>query len=287
MGIRTGSKPTSELDEQLNYGDPVDDEDNVTMCPDLPIELFDVLASEIKQEDAILRKGRINGKGPLWSTMLCNQLYALAAMVPTHAREAAQSAAVRGATLSQLMKIQTIINQGLQAHDFYGEEDDAKLFLYVRATSVTRMALECVTRSWLTATFSARLVTNEEGGYDLVQFCIKHILQAYTNQTALTKVIGTPWNRVMMNLGPTKLLSQLFLKLCSCERNLAVMATIKNANLALYNLSRYGEPSMRLEATEFLTKIAILSSNSMKEAQKKELERKIEAAKMAEFESTR
>jgi len=232
---------------------------NVTVCTTPPPEMFDVLAAEISKEDSFLRCERTKqNTGPLWSTLLLNQIYALAAMVPFYPKGAAHSPSVRGATLSQLIKVQTILATGLQAKDLYDDEEDGKLFLYVRATSALRIALQCVTSSWLSTGFGSRFAISEEGGRDLVQFCIRHIMQTYDKKAALTKVLGTPWERLMMNQGPTKLLCDLFVDICSSEGNLIEVARINNADKALHSLARFGENDIRQTATGLLTKVALI-----------------------------
>jgi len=63
----------------------------------------------------------------------------------------------------------------------------------------------------------------------------------------------------MVTQGSTSLLSELFLKIASTDINLVELSKIKNAHMALYNLSRYGEQHMREQSTELLTKIAVIS----------------------------
>eukprot|EP00397_Hematodinium_sp_SG-2012_P000244 GEMP01000244.1.p1 GENE.GEMP01000244.1~~GEMP01000244.1.p1 ORF type:complete len:1089 (+),score=233.94 GEMP01000244.1:4462-7728(+) len=259
----TGEDVHTKVARAIGADENLQDYPAVAMCPTPPVELFDMLAAEIKKEDAALRHARAsaNERGPMWSTLLMNAVYALAVMVPFYPKPAAHSTSVRGATLGQLMKIQAILNTGLQAKDLYADEEDCKLFLYVRATSVIRMALQCVTSSWLAAGFGSRFAVSEEGGYDLIQFCIKHILHTYSNKYVMMKALGTPWERMMMNQGPTQLLCELFLKICSSDGNLIKIARMPNAHKALHSLSRYAEPEVRPVATQLLTKVAMIQLN--------------------------
>ena len=114
-----------------------------------------------------------------------NLLYALASCVMFHQKSASQSNKIRGAALFQLMKIQNILSQKIQARDLYARDDtvDQKLFLYVRATSTVRSSLQCVINSWLSTGFTSKIaLSNEQGGYDLMTYCSKHIIQAFNNK---------------------------------------------------------------------------------------------------------
>jgi hypothetical protein len=236
----------------------------VADCGPPPALLLDLLAQEALREDLRLQQAKGNGphtRGPLFSTMLCNVLYALAVVVPAHPKTAAHSAAVRGAAFSQLMKVQTIVAQSVQPSQLYDKTDGKreKLFLYVRATACIRQALQCIMASWPSAEFGAQFAISEEGGRDLIQYCTKHINQVYNSKTALTKVLGTPWERLMLSQGPTAMIAELLLTVCSSEANLKEVSKL-GGEAALHSLSRYGESTQtRQQATMLLTKLAVMT----------------------------
>jgi len=230
------------------------------------VELLDYLAREILSEDQRLKDGQKPDeqgvkRGPLFSTILCHLLYALSVLVPIHPKAAANSAAVRGAAFMQLMKIQTMVAQSVQPTTIYDPADvreKQKLFLYSRATACIRSALQSITGSWLAADFGARFAVTEEGGRDFIQYCTKHINQAYNNKTALTKVLGTPWERVMLSQGPTQTIAELLLIVCSTDANLREVKSM-GGEASLHSLSRFGEsPQVKQQATMLLTKLAVL-----------------------------
>jgi len=194
--------------------------------------------------------------------MLCNLLYALAVIVPAHPQIAAHSAAVRGAAFSQLIKVQNIVAQAVQPSQLFDPVTDgkrAKLFMYVRATACIRQALQSIMGSWLSADFGVRFVVTEEGGKDFIQYCTKHINQVYNSKTALTKVLGTPWERLMLSQGPTTMIAELLLAVCSSDANLKEVSKL-GGEAALHNLSRYGESTQaRQQATMLLTKLAVMT----------------------------
>jgi hypothetical protein len=237
----------------------------VAECPAPPALLLDVLAQEVLREDLRLQQAKGNGphsRGPLFSTMLCNLLYALAVTVPTHPETAANSAAVRGAAFSQLIKVQTIVAQSVQPRQLFDAADGKreKLFLYVRATACIREALQCIMASWFAADFGVRFAISEEGGRDFIQYCTKHVNQVYNNKTALTKVLGTPWERLMLSQGPTTMIAELLLTICSSDVNLAEVSKL-GGETALHSLSRYGESTQtRQQATMLLTKLAVMAN---------------------------
>uniref|UniRef100_A0A7S2JHE2 Uncharacterized protein n=1 Tax=Zooxanthella nutricula TaxID=1333877 RepID=A0A7S2JHE2_9DINO len=195
--------------------------------------------------------------------MLCHLLYSLAVMVPLHPKAAANSAAVRGAAFAQLMKVQNIIANGVQPQALFDPADGArgKLFLYVQATACIRSALQSITGSWFAADFGARFAVSEEGGRDFIQYCTKHLQQVYNNKTAMTRVLGTPWERVMLSQGPTSTIAELLLVICSSDANLKEISKL-GGEQALHALSRYGEGAqIRQQATMLLTKMAVMQQH--------------------------
>jgi hypothetical protein len=228
-----------------------------------PEVLLHKLAKEALQEDARLREQQAGNLGPLFSTFLCHVLFSLAVMVPVHPKAAAQASAVRGAAFSQLMKVQGIIAQSIQPRALYDPADGKareKVFLYVRTTSCIRMALQCIMGSWFSAGFGASFAVTEEGGKDFIQYCSKHINQVYNNKTALTRAVGTPWERMMLTQGPTATIAELLLVICSSDSNLQEVSRF-GGETALHSLSRFGETSeVRQQATMLLTKLAVIAT---------------------------
>jgi hypothetical protein len=234
----------------------------VAECPPAPAALLDRLAEEVLHEDLRLKQQQVRGEGPIFSSKLCHLLYALAVMVPTHPKVAAHSSAVRGAAFAQLMKVQTIIAQSIGSKELYdiGDGHRAKLFLFVRVSACIRGALQTIMGSWFAADFGARFAINDEGGRDFVQYCTKHIIQVYNNKMALTRVLGTPWERMMLTQGPTTTIAELLLVLCSSDANLQEVGRL-GGQQALLCLSRYGETAqVRQQATMLLTKLAVLGA---------------------------
>lgn len=251
----------------------------VAQCPTPPQELLEIFANEVLAEDERLRRQPIAKKeergvaprsgeptqqvtGPLFSTNLCNYLYGLAAVVPFHPRTASHSPLVRGAALAQMMKVQNVLSARTPASAFFDPRDGgrSKVLLYVRAIACVRCALQCVVGSWLSAGFGSKFAISEEGGQDFLQYCSKHILQAYNNKTAYTRVLGTPWERLMMSQGPTPMIVDLLLSVCSSDANLLEVSKL-GGQQALHNLSRYGDDNdVRQRATMLLTKLAVLST---------------------------
>jgi hypothetical protein len=234
----------------------------VTVCPPPPEALLDRVALEVLQEDRRLKnlQDPRTEEGPLFSTSLCHLLYALAVMVPQHPKVAAHSPHVRGAAFSQLMKVQSIISRGVGTKTLYDPADGsrAKLFLYVRISASIRGALQSIMGSWFAADFGASFAINDEGGRDFVQYCTKHIIQVYNNQMVLKKVVGTPWERMMLTQGPTTTIAELLLVLCSSDSNLQEVGRL-GGQQALLALSRYAETAqVRQQATMLLTKLAVL-----------------------------
>ncbi|CAE7560880.1 unnamed protein product [Symbiodinium sp. CCMP2456] len=163
---RTNEEPPAQSDGAALGAPPVAE------CGPPPAALIDKLAQEVLKEDQRLQDltGPKN-EGPIFSTMLCHLLYALAVMVPAHPKEAAQSVTVRGAAFAQLIKVQHIVAQQIQPKVLYdpADADRAKLLLYVRATACVRSALQSIMASWFAADFGARFVISEEGGQDFLR----------------------------------------------------------------------------------------------------------------------
>jgi len=114
--------------------------------------------------------------------------------------------------------------------------------------------------SWFAADFGAKFAINDEGGRDFVSYCTKHLIQVYNNKIALTRVLGTPWERMMLTQGPTSTIAELLLVLCSSDSNLQEVGRL-GGQQALLALSRYGESALvRQQATMLLTKLAVLGA---------------------------
>merc|ERR1711988_192730 len=283
MGVDTGTNTPEEQAAAAKGGSGVPlgttVYPSVAQCSHPPEELLEVFAAEVLEEDERLRRQPLSkkeqrssnhhlgesthgGSGPLFSTNLCNFLYGLAAIVPSHPRSASHSPAVRGAALAQMMKVQNVLSARTPAAAFFDPRDGdrSKVLLYVRAIACVRCALQCVVGSWLAAGFGSKFAITEEGGQDFLQYCSKHILQAYNNKTAYTRVLGTPWECLMMSQGPTPMIVDLLLSVCSSDDNLLEVSKL-GGQQALHNLSRYGDDNeVRQRATMLLTKLAVLST---------------------------
>merc|ERR550537_2010366 len=140
------------------------------------------------------------------------------------------------------MKVQSIIAQSIGSKALYDplDGDRSKLFLFIRVSACIRGALQAIMGSWFAADFGARFAINDEGGRDFVQYCTKHVVQVYNNKMALTRVLGTPWERMMLTQGPTATIAELLLVLCSSDSNLQEVGKL-GGQQALHCLSRYGE----------------------------------------------
>eukprot|EP00437_Effrenium_voratum_P024126 CAMPEP_0181406206 /NCGR_PEP_ID=MMETSP1110-20121109/5153_1 /TAXON_ID=174948 /ORGANISM="Symbiodinium sp., Strain CCMP421" /LENGTH=1066 /DNA_ID=CAMNT_0023528613 /DNA_START=57 /DNA_END=3258 /DNA_ORIENTATION=+ len=252
---RTNEEPPAQSDGGALGAPPVAE------CGPPPAALIDKLAQEVLKEDQRLQD--LTGpkkEGPIFSTMLCHLLYALAVMVPAHPKEAAQSVTVRGAAFAQLIKVQHIVAQQIQPKALYDPADAgrAKLLLYVRATASVRSALQSIMASWFAADFGARFVISEEGGQDFLRYCCKHITQAYNHKTAMTRVLGSPWERIMLSQGPTSTIAELLIVVCSSDSNLVEVSKL-GGEQALHSLSRFGDSAqIRQQATMLLTRLAVV-----------------------------
>lgn len=233
----------------------------VAECTPPPQGILNMLAKMTMDEDVALRQAQKDGKGPLYSTILCHMMYALAQIVPHHAQAAAQSKTVRSAAFAQLMKVQSILATNTKPDKLFdpGDGKRAKLFCYVRATACMRAALECITGSWFASDAGAKNALQEEGGRDLVAYLTRHVNQAYNKKTALTRVAGSPWERIMLSQGPTKTIADLLLLVCSSSDDNLSKVGLLGGQAAIANISRYGEStSVRQQATMLLTKLAVL-----------------------------
>jgi hypothetical protein len=151
-----------------------------------PNALIEALAADILREDQRMRKAQkkdSNGHatGPLYSTLLTHALYALAVTVPNHAKCAAASSAVRGAAFTQLMKVQQIVSQRIPSRNLHDPADStrAKVLFSLRGAACVRNALQVLSGSWLAEGSEPQVSMTDEGGRDFVQFCTKHLTQAY------------------------------------------------------------------------------------------------------------
>jgi hypothetical protein len=236
-----------------------DDNPPVVACPEPPFELLELLANTVMDMDRELVEARANF---LYTTAHCHVLYALAYCVTHHARGACQSAATRGAALSQLMKVQRAVSNDVDPKTLYDadDEDDAMIWMYIRSSACVRAALQSVLNAWLNTGYGSRFAAEEEGGVELCQFLIKHVLNAYNGQTKLKRAMGNPWEHAMIELGPTPLVTQLFLMMCGAEQNLRTLTKL-GGEKAVHNLSRYADDQkVRQQATVLLTKVAVLNN---------------------------
>jgi hypothetical protein len=240
----------------------------VCVCPKSPQALLDALAAEVLREDHRLRKGQVKDQdgrniGPLYNTLLSHVLYALAVTVPQHTKFASKSAAIRGAAFTQLMKVQQIVSQQIPPHNLFDASDgkQSKLFLYLRAVACIRNALQVMQASWLSDNSELRINISDEGGRDFIVFCTKHLNQTYTNKTSVMRVLGTPWERLMLGEGPTEIVADLLLAACHTDENLREVSHV-GGHQALLAISRYGESQRaKQQATLYLTKLAVLTAS--------------------------
>lgn len=198
----------------------------------------------------------------MFTTTHAHILYALATAVPAHARAASNSVAVRSACLAQVIKVQRAVLADTPAPKLYDKNDgeDDSIWMYVRSTACVRGALQAILNGWLHSGYGSRFAATEEGGMELIQFCVKHILNAYNGQTKLKRAMGNPWETAMIQLGPTQLIVHLFLMVCGAEQNLRVLNKV-GGEKAVHNLSRYGdENKVRQQSTILLTKLAVLNA---------------------------
>jgi len=233
----------------------------VAECEKPPKALMTKLATDVLEEDQRMKDGQVKGVGPMFSTILCHSLYALAVIVPFHPKAAAENAQVRGAAFSQLFKIQQIVSLTVSPKDLFDAEDEdrGKLFLYIRAIACIRLALRVITGSWFAPDIGVRFVISEQGGRDFMQYCVRHIIQVYNGKTAVTRVLGTPWERVMLSQGPTETIAELLLMVCSSDTNLVELERL-GGDRALHGLSQYAESvSIRQQATMLLSKLAVMT----------------------------
>jgi len=92
-----------------------------------------------------------------------------------------------------------------------------------------------------------------------MQYCTRHIVQVYNGKTAVTRVLGTPWERMMLSQGPTDTIAELLLMVCSSDANLIELERL-GGERALHGLSQYAENvSIRQQATMLLSKLAVMT----------------------------
>jgi len=231
----------------------------VAQCPPPPAALLDLVANELLREEDHVRK---TAPAP-FSTQMCLYLHALAVLVPFHAKHSAQSPTVRACALAQLLKAQRLLLDETPPRKLHDTSDgqDRNLWLFVRVTSAIRSALQVVLASWLSAGYTSKFALEEQGGVELLQFCIRHIVSAYNQNTALNKMGGSSWERLLLTVGPTAQITSLFLKVCSNDNALPKLAKL-GADKSLHALSRYGDnKESRQHATVLLSKLAVLSLN--------------------------
>jgi len=120
--------------------------------------------------------------------------------------------------------------------------------------------LQSILNAWLNTGYGSRFAAEEEGGIELCQFLVKHVLNAYNGGTKLKRAVGNPWEHAMIELGPTPIVTQLFLMMCGAEQNLKTLSKL-GGEKAVYNLSRFADDQkVRQQATVLLTKLAVLNN---------------------------
>lgn len=230
----------------------------VGSCPEPPFELLELLANTCMDMERELREKEVRY---LFTTSHLHVMYALSLAVCHHPKAASYSVAARGAALAQMLKVQRVLASETQPSALLDDDDgdDALLWMFVRSAACIRSSLQSVLNGWLHAGFGSRFAASEEGGVELLQFCIKHVLHAYNGKTKLRRAQGNQWESVMTNLGPTQLIVQLFLSVCGAEQNLRTMSKL-GGEKAIHNLSRYGDDNkVRQQATILLTKLAVIN----------------------------
>jgi len=231
----------------------------VGSCPEPPFELVELLANTALDMEQELREKEVRY---IFSTAHCHILYALSLAVCHHPKASSFSVSARGAALAQMLKVQRVLAADTQPSALLDDDDgdDALLWMFIRSAACIRTALQSVLNGWLHSGFGSRFAATEEGGIELLQFCIKHVLHAYNGKTKLRRAMGNKWDTVMVNLGPTPLVVQLFLSVCGAEQNLRTLSKL-GGEKAIHNLSRYGDDNkVRQQATILLTKLAVLNA---------------------------
>uniref|UniRef100_A0A7S1WFS7 Uncharacterized protein n=1 Tax=Alexandrium catenella TaxID=2925 RepID=A0A7S1WFS7_ALECA len=258
--------PPLALAPSLDMGDAISPDGfegppAVAECEKPPVGLMNKIATDILAEDQRMKDAQVKGVGPVFSTILCHLLYALVTFVPFSPKAAAESSQVRGAAFSQLFKIQQIFACTMSPKDLMDpdDKDRGRIFLYIRAIACIRLALRTITGSWFAPDIGVRYAISEQGGRDFMQYCTRHIIQAYNGKTAVMKVLGNPWERLMLSQGPTETIAELLLMVCSSDANLVEMEHL-GGERALHCLSQYAENiSIKQQATMLLAKLAVMT----------------------------
>lgn len=160
------------------------------------------------------------------------------------------------------MKVQRVVSADTPPRDLYDKDDgdDAMIWMFIRSAACVRGALQSILNAWLNTGYGSRFAAEEEGGIELCQFLVKHVLNAYNGGTKLKRAVGNPWEHAMIELGPTPIVTQLFLMMCGAEQNLKTLSKL-GGEKAVYNLSRFADDQkVRQQATVLLTKLAVLNN---------------------------
>ena len=100
------------------------------------------------------------------------------------------------------------------------------IWMFIRSAACVRGALQSILNAWLNTGYGSRFAAEEEGGIELCQFLVKHVLNAYNGGTKLKRAVGNPWEHAMIELGPTPIVTQLFLMMCGAEQNLKTLSKL-------------------------------------------------------------
>jgi hypothetical protein len=252
------SKPRNRLQSQMQKA--VAAAPPVAKCKEPPSVLLRILSQEIAREDVRLRKAQHTDKGPIYSDLLLQLMYALAVTTPHHPSLANNTPAVLNCALTQVAKVFRVIENQVEGYRLYDPADGQrnKVFLYLRAVACVRTAIQCIAGSWLAEASGPHIALTDQAGKDFVRFCVKNIEKAYM-ESALIKTRESPWEKTMLSQGAPGTVGALLIRALSVDANLAELGRI-GGQQSLLSLSRHGETAtIKQQATLFLTKLAVVS----------------------------
>lgn len=148
------------------------------------------------------------------------------------------------------------------------EDEDGefkKIFLFGRILAALKAALHCVTGPFLATGPGSKFEASENGGKEMLQYCIRHINGTINQNVHLTREFGSVWERLMLAQGANDKIAELFLKVLESfnEHNLQQCCNL-GAEKALYNLSRYStQNSTKQRATVMLTKLTVQTTPNL------------------------
>ncbi|KAF4665375.1 hypothetical protein FOL47_004642 [Perkinsus chesapeaki] len=252
---------------------------NVPPAPPLLMEMLAMYALQLTRQVDIEGKRMKDNKPNAYSSTLsslANCMLALYNCVPHSPAAAMASAHLRAVSMSQLIRagnnpiadITCISNKAIAVPEVV-----SALFLcdrHVRLLELCSLTLTCVRLglgiielSWGSCGYGSSLIAKQEGGRDLIAFMIKHIVKHFGgNSRAMTRVLASPWDKILYKEGVSLFVAKLFLDASGYEDNLEIIEML-GGQRALLALSRYSEDSiMRQQATVLLTKMAVMVAKS-------------------------